>query len=484
MKAADSYEYDAVVIGTGPNGFGAAITLAREGWRVLMVEAHERPGGGARSAESTLPGFVHDTCSAIHPMAVGSPFFQSLPLAEKGLEWVHPDVLAAHPLDEGDAPAAAMMKSVADTAAGLGRDGKSYRHLFEPLVENADALFDELLGPLPIPPMHPLLLERFGLRILPSALAAARRYFSDEPARALFAGNAAHSVLPLDRPLATSAIGMMLMLAGHAHGWPFPRGGAQKITDALAACFVDDFGGTIECGRRVTSLDELPKARAYVFDTVPRELAQIAGKRLPEGYRKRLERYRHGPGVFKIDYALNEPVPWKSEACRKAGTVHVGGTLDEIVISEREAWYGRHCEKPFVLAAQQSLFDETRAPEGRHTFWAYCHVPNGSTVDMTEAIENQIERFAPGFRDCILARHAMNCADFERYNPSCVGGDVVGGVADWRQLFTRPVARWNPYTTPAKDIFIGSASTPPGGGVHGMGGYWAAQAVLNNVGQI
>lgn len=452
---------------------------------MLMVEALDRPGGGARSAESTLPGFVHDTCSAIHPMAIGSPFFQSLPLAEKGLEWVHPEVLAAHPLDGGNEhTGVAMRKSLAETVEGLGKDGAAYRRLFEPLVENADALFQELLGPLPMPPKHPLLLAQFGMRILLPAQFAARRYFSEERARALFAGNAAHSVLPLDRPLATGAIGMMLMLAGHANGWPFPRGGAQKITDALAACFTEDFGGIIECGRRVTSLEELPKARAYVFDTVPRELARIAGDRLPAGYRKRLERYRHGPGVFKIDYALSEPVPWKSEDCRKAGTVHIGGTLDEIAASERDAWYGQHSEKPFVLAAQQSLFDETRAPEGKHTFWAYCHVPNGSTIDMTEAIENQIERFAPGFRDCVLARSTMNCADFERYNPSCVGGDVVGGVADWRQLFTRPVARWNPYTTPAKDIFIGSASTPPGGGVHGMGGYWAARAVLGKVGQI
>ncbi len=440
-----------------------------------MVEAHERPGGGARSAEATLPGYVHDTCSAIHPMAVGSPFFRSLPLAAHGLEWVHPEVLAAHPLADG---AVAMRKSLAVTAAGLGADGRAYRRLLEPLVENAEALFGELLGPLPIPPKHPILLSRFGMRVLPSALAAARRYFSDEPARALFAGNAAHSVLPLDRPLSTGAVGLMLMVAGHAHGWPFPRGGAQKITEALAGHLVGDLGGEIRLGWRVESLDELPKARAYVFDTVPRELARIAGDRLPTAYRARLERYRHGPGVFKIDYALSDPVPWRDEACRRAGTVHVGGTLDEIVVSEREAWNGIHCERPFVLAAQQSLFDPARAPEGRHTLWAYCHVPNGSTVDMTAAIERQIERFAPGFRDCVLARAAMNCADFERYNPSCVGGDVVGGVADWRQIFTRPVARWNPYTTPVPDLFIGSASTPPGGGVHGMGGYWAARAVM------
>lgn len=473
-------EYDAVVIGSGPNGLGAACTLANEGWKVLVVEGHETPGGGARSTQATLPGFIHDTCSAIHPMAIGSPLFRTLPLEQHGLEWIQPDVLAAHPLDEGEPEAAVLRRSWEETADALGSDAGAYRNFFGPLVENAEALFGELMGPLPIPPRHPIALTRFGLRALPSALSSARRCFTTEPARALFAGNAAHSVMPLDRPLATGAIAIMLMLAGHRNGWPFPRRGAGAITDALVGS-LESFGGEVVCGWRVDTLDALPKARAYVFDTAPRALARIAGDRLPSGYRNRLERYRHGPGIFKIDYALNEPVPWTSAACREAGTVHVGGTLDEIVISEREAWEGRHCETPFVLAAQQSLFDDTRAPGGKHTFWAYCHVPKGSTVDMTEAIENQLERFAPGFRDCVLARHAMNCADFERYNPNLIGGDVVGGVADWRQLFTRPVARWNPYTTPADDLFIGSASSPPGGGVHGMCGYWAAQAVLDRV---
>ncbi|MCB1087816.1 MAG: NAD(P)/FAD-dependent oxidoreductase, partial [Verrucomicrobiae bacterium] len=430
--------YDAVVVGSGPNGLGAAITLARQGWSVLVVEAHATPGGGMRSAESTLPGFVHDTCSAIHPMALASPLFQSLPLAEHGLEWIHPEVLVAHPLDGGNA--AALWQSLDRTVEGLDSDGAAYRRLFGPLVRDADALFGELLGPLKLPPRHPIALSRFGLRALPSALATARRCFSDEPARALLAGNAAHSVMPLDRPLATGAIGIMLMLAGHVHGWPFPKGGAGKITDALVACF-KQFGGRIQCGWRVESLDELPKAKAYLFDTSPSALANIAGNRLPQSYRDRLLRYRHGPGIFKVDYALSEPVPWTNDTCRRAGTVHVGGTLDEIVISEREAWDGIHAERPFVLAAQQSVFDPSRAPEGKHTFWAYCHVPSGSTVDMTDAIERQIERFAPGFRDCVLARHTMTCGDFERYNPNLIGGDVVGGVADWTQLFTRPVAR-------------------------------------------
>ena len=413
-------------------------------------------------------------------MAIGSPLFRQLPLEQHGLEWIQPDVLAAHPLDDGEVPAAVLLRSCEETAEALGADADAYRRLFGPLVNDAEALFRDLMGPLPMPPRHPVALTKFGLRVLPSALSAARRFFATEPARALFAGNAAHSVMPLDRPLATGAIGIMLMLAGHRNGWPFPKGGAGKITEALVGS-LESLGGEVVCGWKVETMEALPKAKAYLFDTVPRTLARVAGDRLPIDYRRRLERYRHGPGIFKIDYALSEPVPWISEACRRAGTVHVGGNLDEITLSEREAWEGRHPEKPFVLAAQQSLFDPTRAPEGKHTFWAYCHVPSGSTVDMTEAIEDQVERFAPGFRDCVLARHAMNCADFERYNPNLVGGDVVGGVADWRQLFTRPVARWNPYTTPAKDVFLGSASTPPGGGVHGMGGYWAAQAVMDRV---
>jgi phytoene dehydrogenase-like protein len=462
--------YDAIVIGSGPNGLGAAITLAGEGWSVLVVEAHDTPGGGVRSAEHTLPGFVHDTCSAIHPMAIGSPLIRDLPI-----EWIHPDILVAHPLDDGRA--AALKKSPIETAAGLGVDERAYRRLFDPLVRDAPILFQEMLGPLRLPPRHPIALSRFGIRALPSALSAARRWFADEPARALFAGNAAHAVMPLDRPLATGAISLMLMLAGHAFGWPFPKGGAGKITDALVARF-RSFGGEIVCGWRVETLDELPKARAYLFDTSPSAMARIAGDRLPEVYQKKLNLYRHGPGVFKIDYALSQPVPWIAESCRHAGTVHIGGTLDEIAVSEREAWQGYHSEKPFVLAAQQSLFDSTRAPAGKHTFWAYCHVPHGSTVDMTDAIERQIERFAPGFRDCVLARRAMNCAEFERYNPNLIGGDVVGGVADWRQLFTRPVSLLRPYATPAEDIFICSASTPPGAGVHGMCGVSAARSVI------
>ncbi|NNE93349.1 MAG: NAD(P)/FAD-dependent oxidoreductase [Verrucomicrobiales bacterium] len=469
-------EYDSIIIGSGPNGLAAAVALAREDQRVLLIEQHDEIGGGTRTADLTLPGFRHDVCSAIHPMGVMSPFFQSLPLADFGLEFIHPDIPLAHPFDDGSA--VAMHQSVAETAAQFSPgDAKNYHRLFDSITRDAEKIFTDALAP-PRIPRHPFAIQNFGLRAIPSALAACRAWFSDEKARALIAGNGAHSVLPLDRPLSTNAIGIMLMLACHSAGWPLARGGSQSIANSLGA-YLESLGGKIETGRIVQSLDDLPTANAYIFDTAPSALVRIAGDQLPDGYTKRLRKFRHGPGIFKIDYALSEPVPWKSEACRRAGTVHLGATLDEITASERDCWEGFHSEKPFVLSAQQSLFDDTRAPAGKHTYWAYCHVPHGSTVDMTDAIENQIERFAPGFRDCVLARLKMNCADFESYNPNLIGGDIVGGVADWRQLITRPVARLKPHTTPNSKIFICSASTPPGGGVHGMGGYWAAQEVLS-----
>lgn len=475
MKAA----LDAVVVGSGPNGLAAAALLARRGFSVLVVEGHERPGGGARTAELTLPGFRHDVCSAVHPMALASPAFRELGLEGFGLEWIHPPLPLAHPLDGGGA--AVMARSVEETAAAFDvASGRAYRRLFSPLLERCDALLEDLLAP-PRIPRHPLATVAFGLRALPSALAAARAWFSDERARALLAGNAAHSVLPLDAPLSTNAIGLMLMLVGHAKGWPLVKGGSQAVVDALVSV-VESQGGRIETGRRIASMDELPAARTYLFDTGPSALARIAGDRLPAAYRRRLLRYRHGAGVFKIDYALSGPVPWTAEACRRSGTVHVGGNLDEIVRSEREACRGRHPERPFVLASQPSLFDATRAPQGRHTFWAYCHVPSGSTFDMTERIEGQIERFAPGFRELVLARHRMNCRDYERYNPNLVGGDIVGGMADWRQLLTRPTPSLRPHATPNPEILLCSASTPPGGGVHGMCGYWAAEAAAQRLG--
>lgn len=470
-----SESYDAVIIGSGPNGLAAAVALAQAGKSVLVIEGNERIGGGTRTAEVTLPGFHHDICSAIHPMGVASPFLQTLPLGEFGLEWIHPDLPLAHPFDDGSA--AVFHRSVEKTAAQFdASSARAYRRLFLPLVAHFDDTLAGLLAP-PRVPQYPASLMRFGVRAIPSALEAARAWFSDEKARALLAGNAAHSVLPLDRLLATNAIGLMLMLAGHARGWPIARGGSSRITDALAG-YLASLGGRIETGRWISSMDELPRTKVTLFDTSPSALAKIAGDRLPSAYRDRLMKYRHGPGIFKIDYAMSEAVPWLSGDCRRAGTVHVGGGIDEIVISEREANQGIHAPKPFVLTAQQSLFDDSRAPKGRHTFWAYCHVPAGSTVDMTAAIENQIERFAPGFRDCVLARHTMNSADCERYNPNLIGGDIVGGVADWRQLLTRPVVSLKPHTTPAPDIFLCSSSTPPGGGVHGMCGYWAAREAL------
>lgn len=471
----EPWEYDAVVIGSGPNGLAAGVRLAQAGRAVLIVEAHERPGGGARTAELTLPGFHHDVCSAIHPMGLASPYFKTLPLAEHGLEWIHPEIPLAHPFDDGTA--AVMYRSVEETASQFDEATAGvYRLAFDYLTRH----FDELVGDIfaaPEIPKHPFIGALFGLRALPAALDAARLWFSDERARGLLAGNAAHSVLPLDRLLATNAIGVLLMLAGHAKGWPVAKGGSVRIVNALVSYF-ESLGGKLETGWKVESIDELPKAKAYLFDTPPSSLSRIAGDRLPARYRSRLERFRHGPGIFKIDYALDGPVPWTAQACRKAGTVHVGGTMDEIVVSEREAWEGRHCQRPFLLTAQQSLCDPSRAPEGKHTFWAYCHVPAGSAVDMSEAINSQIERFAPGFRDLVLARHTMNCADYENYNPSLIGGDIVGGVADWRQLLTRPVVSLKPHTTPANDIFLCSSSTPPGGGVHGMCGFRAAEAVL------
>lgn len=470
-------EYDAVVIGSGPNGLAAGIRLAEAGRSVLIVEGHDLPGGGARTAELTLPGFHHDVCSAVHPMGVASPFFRSLPLAEHGLEWLHPEIPLAHPFDDGSA--AVMLRSVEETAAQFDEaTAKAYRLVFGYPALHFDTLLRDLFAQPGIP-KHPFAALQFGLRALPSSLEAARLWFSDEKARGLLAGNAAHSVLPLDRLLATNAIGILLMLAGHVHGWPVAKGGSGSIVTALLRYF-ESLGGRLETGWRVESIDELPKAGVYLFDTPPSALSRIAGKRLPEKFRTRLNRFRHGPGIFKIDYALDGPVPWTAEACRRAGTVHVGGSLDEIVVSEREAWEGISSGKPFLLTAQQSLCDTTRAPEGKHTFWAYCHVPSGSTVDMTPMMEAQLERFAPGFRDRVLARHVMNCADYERYNPNLVGGDIVGGVADWRQLITRPVVSLKPHTTPAEDIFLCSASSPPGGGVHGMCGYSAAEAVLKS----
>ncbi|WP_439621609.1 phytoene desaturase family protein [Gemmata sp.] len=463
--------YDVVVVGSGPNGLAAAVALAREGRSVLVVEGADSVGGGARAAELTLPGFVHDVCSAVHPMAVASPFLKTLPLGDHGLEWVYPPLPLAHPLDDGTA--AVLDRSVDATADALGADAAAYRRLMTPLVANAGGLFADLLGPFRLP-RHPLTALRFGWRAVRSGKGLAEAYFRDAPARALVAGLAAHAVLPLEQSPG-AAVALMLGVAGHAVGWPAPRGGAGRIADALAS-LLRSLGGEVVTGRRAASADELPPARAVLLDVTPRQVIALAGHRLPAGYRRRLARYRYGPGVFKVDWALAGPIPWRADACRRAGTVHLGGTLEEVTVAERAAWAGDHPERPFVLLAQPSLFDPTRAPAGKHTAWAYCHVPNGSTVDMTARIEAQVERFAPGFQELILARHVMNTAALERHNPNYVGGDITGGVADWRQLFTRPVARLDPYATPADGLFLCSSSTPPGGGVHGMCGYFAARS--------
>ena len=465
---------DAIVVGSGPNGLAAAITLARAGRSVVVYEGRETVGGGMRSAELTLPGFVHDACATILGMSAASPFFGGLVLSRHGVDLVHPDAPLAHPLDDGRV--ALLERSVAATAAGLGVDGRAYRSLLGPLVREADRILPFVLGPILRVPDHPLAAARFGRVAIRSSSALGRARFCDEPARALLGGLSAHSMLALDRPT-TAAFGLVLAITAHAHGWPLVRGGTQKLADGLVA-ELRALGGTVVTAQTITSLDELPLARAILFDTSPRALLSIAGHRIAGRYRSRLAAFRHGPGVFKVDWALDGPIPWRSPAVARAGTVHLGGTLDEIAAAEDEVARGRPPARPFVILVQASLFDATRAPDGRHTGWAYCHVPNASSVDMTARIEAQVERFAPGFRERILGRATAGPADLEASNPNHVGGDINGGIEDLRQLFTRPVARVDPYSTPARGIYLCSASTPPGGGVHGMSGYHAARSAL------
>ncbi len=466
---------DAVVVGSGPNGLAAAISLARAGASVVVLEASDEIGGGTRTAELTLPGFTHDICSAVHPMGILSPFFRTLPLEEHGLRWIRPRASVAHPLD--DRPAALLYRSLEATAAGLEADGSTYRRLLEPLLADAHGLLEDTLGPLGIP-RHPLRTLRFGLRGVRSAVGLARR-FRGPGARALLAGCAAHSILPLDR-LLTGAVALMFLLCGHVEEWPVAAGGSASIAHALGG-LLRSLGGRIETGVVVRSLAELPAARVYLFDTSPAQLASIAAQVLPAGYLRRLGRYRYGPGVFKLDWALDGSIPWRDPRCLEASTVHLGGTLEEIAAGESALWRGEHPERPYVLLCQQSEIDRSRAPEGKQTGWAYCHVPPGSTRDLTAIVERQVERFAPGFTARILARHVTTTADLERYNPNYVGGAITGGVTDFSQLFTRPVARLNPYTTPNPRVLICSASTPPGGGVHGMCGYHAARAALRRL---
>lgn len=468
---------DAIVVGAGPNGLAAAIELARAGRSVRLYEAEETVGGATRSAESTLPGFIHDVCSAVHPLALASPFFRSLDWQSLDVGFVHPDVPLAHALAPGRS--VLLERDVDATAAGLGPDGSAWRRLVGPLVAEWERLLPMVLGPLVRPPHHPLLAARFAVRALPSAVALARLAFREQPARALFAGLSAHSTLPLEAPVSAS-FGAVLGLLAHAVGWPIVRGGTGAIAAGLEA-EARRLGVDIVVGSRVGDVDRLPPSHVVLLDLTPRQVLAIAGHRFPPRYRRALRRYRYGPGVFKVDWALAGPIPWRDHALGRAGTVHLGGSLREIAAGERAVAAGALADRPFVILVQPTLFDPARAPGGRHTAWAYCHVPNGSNADMAEAIESRIDAFAPGFRDLILARSTRSAAAMEAYDPNDVGGDINGGLQDWRQLFFRPVVRPDPYSTPDPRIFICSSSTPPGGGVHGMSGYHAARRALRRM---
>lgn len=470
-------KYNAIIIGSGPNGLAAGIRLAQEGLSVKIFEKDDKIGGGTRTMELTRPGFHHDICSAIHPLAKASPFLKTLPLEDYGLEWIQPEIPVAHPLD--DQPAGALFQSFDKTVSYIkDKDKSNYAHSIAPFLDKWDGLLTDLLGPFSLLPSHPLLMARFGIQAIQSANSFSKRFKSTQT-RALFAGLAAHGILPFDKT-ATAAIGLVLGISAHAFGWPYPKGGSHAITKAMVKYF-ESFGGEIETGTEITSIDELPKSQTILFNNTPQQILGIAGKKLPQSYVKKLRSYKYGQGVFKLDFALSEPIPWKDELCRKAGTVHVGGTLEEIARSEKQTDTGQHPDKPYVLVAQQSLWDDSRAPDGKHTGWAYCHVPNGSIKDMTKPIISQIERFAPGFKDCIIDRHAMHTKDIEAYNPNYIGGDINGGRADITQLFTRPAGLFDPYHIPKTNMYIASSSTPPGGGVHGMCGFHAAESVLRKI---
>ncbi|MCF0055319.1 NAD(P)/FAD-dependent oxidoreductase [Dyadobacter sp. CY356] len=468
-------QYDAVVVGSGPNGLAAAITLQQAGLSVLLVEGRDTLGGGMRTAELTLPGYHHDVCSAVHPMAAISPFFTSIPLKEHGFTLIEPTYAAAHPFDDGTV--ALLKNSLEETADGLGEDRDAYLSLIKNSVRDLPKLLPDILGPFPIP-RYPIALASFGLKALPPISWTANR-FKTKQARGLWAGVAAHAVQPFNN-IASSAIGLVMTSAAHIGGWPIVEGGSQSLANALASYFIS-LGGKIQTSLFVKSIDELPSSKAVLFDVGPRQLISIAGNKLGTSYISRLKKFKYGMGVFKIDWALNEPIPFTNKHASGAGTVHLGNTFEDISYSEKITTEGRHSDKPYVLLSQPSLFDKTRAPEGKHTAWAYCHVPNGSQVDMTNIIENQIERFAPGFKDTILKRSTLNTMQLQEYNPNYVGGDVVGGLQNLAQLYSRPVLSLSPYRTPAKGIYLCSASTPPGGGVHGLCGYHAAKQALKDL---
>lgn len=462
------------VIGAGPNGLTAAILLARAGLKVTVLEAQGRIGGGTRTEALTIPGFLHDVCSAVHPMALSSPVFASFPLGRHGLEWIHPPSPLAHPFDDGSC--LTVERSIEETVEQFGAGASIYRKIAAPLVRDWNSLMREILAP-PHVPRRLWTLARFGAIAPWPATVAGRAFFRTNRSRAVFAGMAAHSILPLEAA-GSGAFGWVLMLSAHAAGWPVARGGSQRITGALASYF-QSLGGEIVTSFRVKSLDEFEKGSVVLCDVTPRQFLELAGDRAPDRYRRKMEAWRYGPGVFKIDWAMKEPIPWKAAGCARAATVHLGGGFEEIAESERAAWQGRTHSRPFVLLAQPSLFDASRAPAGMHTAWAYCHVPNGSSADMTEAIESQIERFAPGFRACVLARHSMAAADLEQHNSNLIGGDISGGANTLKQVLLRPTG--SSYRTPLDRVFLCSSSTPPGGGVHGMCGYYAARAALRSV---
>jgi phytoene dehydrogenase-like protein len=471
---AETQEYDAVIIGSGPNGLAAGISLARQNLSVKIIEAKETIGGGTRTQELTEPGFLHDVCSAVHPTGIGSPYLKTLPLSDYGLEWIHPVYPVAHPLDND---AVILSKDVVETADSLGRDGRDYLKLFQAFSEKWDNLSQDLFSPLRIP-NYPFDMMKFGwYGIFPSTVLS-NALFKEERTKALFAGMAAHSILPLDKAF-TASFGMILGITAHAVGWPVAKGGSHSITNAMAKYFLS-LGGEIQTSTLVDSLDQLPNNKVTLFDLTPHQIAKIAEGSIPNKYKNKLLKYRYGPGSFKIDFALNEPVPWNDEQVSKAGTVHLGGTLEEIAFSEKEVWNGKLSENPYVLVSQPSLFDSSRAPDGKHTLWAYCHTPSDSEADCTELIINQIERYASGFRDVISSYSVMTAKEMEVYNPNYIGGDINGGAQTFKQLVGRPVFKWDPYKIPDTSMYICSSSTPPGGGVHGMCGYHAAQSVIKN----
>jgi phytoene dehydrogenase-like protein len=470
----DSRSYDAVVVGAGPNGLAAAVKLAQTGLSVAVFESRATVGGGLYTAELTLPGFKHDVFASVHPLTAGSPFLRTLPLAEHGLEWICSPAPLAHPLDDGTV--VMLEKSVEATARNLDKDAEAYKNLVEPLVKHWDELAGDLLRPFSFP-SHPLLFSRFGLRAVRSASGLAETVFSGPRARALFAGLGAHSIMPLDRS-GSAAIGLVMCATGHVVGWPIAKGGSQKIAEAMAS-YLRTLKGVIVTGGAIESVEKLPKSCVILLDVTPRQMLQMV-RGFPIGYQRKLKRHRYGPGAFKIEWALDGPIPWRAAGCRRAATVHLGGTLKEIVKAESGIWRNGHADRPFVFLTQPSLFDPTRAPEGKHLAGAYCHVPNGSNVDMTAAIEAQVERFAPGFRSHILETHRLPPAEMERLNANCIGGDIAGGVQNLRRLMQTSL-RGSPYATPVGGVYVCSSSTPPGAGVHGMCGYHAAVAALRQI---